>query len=313
MKISTKKILLLSIGIILALSLLVGCPATYEPEPEPDENEYHIPMFILTREEGSGTRAAFEQLFANNGFGTHTFENSFDMMFAVDSDFFTIGYVSLGLKDDFIVKAVDINGITPTIENVLNGSYNFIRPLNIVTQQGLSDVAEDFYNFILSAEGQDIIEAFGFARIHQGQPFVGTLPPGLVRVDGSSSMAPVLQELGTAYMRLNRNSNIEVATSNSAVGLNVATAEAIYAYNQASPYNLALHPGGLFDIGMVSREITAGELTDGLNSTTIAHDSIAVIINYGNMIDGLSSETVSAIFNGEVNNWLDPIFEAYRD
>ena len=312
MKTSIKKLLLLGICIILALSLLGACtPADEQYDPQPDPDEPHIPMFIIIREEGSGTRAAFEELFANNSFGTHTFYSSLHMQYAVESDFFTIGYISLGFKDDF-VKALYIDGVAPTLENVINGSYRFTRPFNLITRQDFSGVAQDFYNFILSLEGQDILEAHGFARVHQGQPFSGTLEPGLVRINGSSSMAAVMEELAFAYMYLNRNSSIEIQATNSAVGLEFAPEDSIYVYQQASPYNLYLHPGAIFDIGMVSREVAINELAANLNSTTIAHDGIAVIVNHANAINGLDSEAVSAIFNGEIDNWLDDVFEQYR-
>ena len=308
----TKRTLLLCFIVILSLGLLVGCPATEEEPPQPDPDQAYIPMFVLVREEGSGTRAAFEQLFLNNNAGTHTFYSNIDMLDAVASEFLTIGYISLGAKNYFI-KALYIDGVAPTAENVISGSYSFTRPFNIITRQAVSDTTQDFYNFILSAEGQDILEEHGFARVHQGQPFAGTLAPGLVRINGSSSMAPVMQELASAYMSLNLNSFIEIKVTNSAAGLEAITVDSASMYHQASPENLYLSANGHFDIGLVSYALASAELAANLNSTTIAYDGIAVIVNHANAINGLDSEVISAIFNGEINNWLDPIFDEYRD
>ena len=294
MKHSLKKILLLSIAAILAIGLLTGCPGSEDPDTGtgPDlDPEAHIPIYALVREEGSGTRAAFEDFFAAAGDAAYTVEGSLDMLLTVSHEMITIGYISVAFMNES-VKALYIDGIAPTVENIANGSYRFTRPFQVATRQDMSGVTRDFYNFILSAEGQDIIEAHGLARTGPGQPFAGSLPPGLVQISGSSSMAPVMEALGFAYMGLNRNSNVEIHISNSATGIE------------------AVAENG-FDIGMVSFEATTAELA-GLNSTTIAYDGIAIIVNHANAVNSLSSDLVSAIFAGEIDNWLEPAFEDHR-
>ena len=251
---------------------------------------------VNSREDGSGTRGAFIELFGveeKAADGTKVDNTTVDanitnstsvMMTSVAGDPYAIGYISLGSLND-TVKAVKIDGAEATTENVANGSYKVARPFNIVTKDGLSDVAQDFVDYIMSAEGQDIIEQNGYIKIDQNAAaYAGSKPEGKIVVAGSSSVSPVMEKLKEAYLAVNTNADIEIQTSDSTTGV-TSTQE------------------GICDIGMASRDLKDTE-TD-VKATTIAQDGIAVIVNNENPVENLTSEQVKSIFTGETTTWAD--------
>ena len=179
---------------------------------------------VNSREDGSGTRGAFIELFGveekaadgtkvdNTTVEANITNSTAVMMTSVAGDPYAIGYISLGSLND-TVKAAKIDGAEATTENVANGSYKVARPFNIVTKDGLSDVAKDFVDYIMSAEGQDIIEQNGYIKIHQNAAaYAGSKPEGKIVVAGSSSVSPVMEKLKEAYLAVNTNADIEIYT-----------------------------------------------------------------------------------------------------
>ena len=251
---------------------------------------------VNSREDGSGTRGAFIELFGveekaadgtkvdNTTVEANITNSTAVMMTSVADDPYAIGYISLGSLND-TVKAVKIDGAEATTENVANGTYKVARPFNIVTKDGLSDVAQDFVDYIMSAEGQDIIEQNGYIKIDQNAAaYAGSKPAGKIVVAGSSSVSPVMEKLKEAYLAVNTNADIEIQTSDSTTGI-TSTQE------------------GICDIGMASRDLKDTE-TD-VKATTIAQDGIAVIVNNENPVENLTSEQVKSIFTGETTTWAD--------
>lgn len=250
---------------------------------------------VYSREDGSGTRGAFVELFGieqknENGEKVDytTVEaiitNSTDvMMTSVSGDTYGIGYISLGSLND-TVKAVKINGVEATIDNIKAGTYTVARPFNIATAGEISEVTQDFINFIMSAEGQAVVEGKGYIPVAGTESFVSNGAAGKIVVGGSSSVTPVMEKLMEAYLAINTAAEIELSTSDSSTGMS-QTAD------------------GTIDIGMASRDIKDSELESGLTGTTIAMDGIAVIVNHENPIDDLSSEAVRAIFMGAAYQW----------
>lgn len=251
---------------------------------------------VNSREDGSGTRGAFIELFGveekaadgtkvdNTTVEANITNSTAVMMTSVAGDPYAIGYISLGSLND-TVKAAKIDGAEATTENVANGSYKVARPFNIVTKDGLSDVAKDFVDYIMSAEGQDIIEQNGYIKIDQNAAaYAGSKPEGKIVVAGSSSVSPVMEKLKEAYLAVNTNADIEIQTSDSTTGV-VSTQE------------------GICDIGMASRDLKDTET--GVTATTIAQDGIAVIVNNENPVENLTSDQVKSIFTGETTVWAD--------
>ena len=275
-----KKIL----AMVLAM-ILVICSAALAEE-----------INVISREDGSGTRGAFIELFgieqkdADGNKVDYTTDdaditNSTSvMMTSVAGNPAAIGYISLGSLNE-TVKALEIDGVAASVENVKTGDYKVVRPFNIATRSELSEAAQAFIAFILSADGQAVVEANGYIAAAEGaEAFAGSDVSGKVVVAGSSSVTPVMEKLREAYLALNPNAEIEVQQSDSTAGMTAAI-------------------DGVCDIGMASRELKDSELEAGLTSTVIARDGIAVIVSNDNPATGLTADQVRAIYMGEVTDW----------
>ena len=249
---------------------------------------------IVSREDGSGTRGAFIELFGiqeemdGEKVDMTTEEaqitNSTSvMMTTVAGDEYAIGYISLGSLDES-VKALKIDGAEATAENLKSGDYKVSRPFNIATKKDLdNEVAKDFINYIMSAEGQKVVEDNGYIAVEGAEAFEGTQPSGKAVVGGSSSVSPVMEKLAEAYKEVNPNAEIELQTTDSTTGMTSAI-------------------DGSYDIGMASRELKEEEIAE-LDAKVIATDGIAVIVNNNNAMDELSSDQVKAIYTGEALTW----------
>ena len=249
---------------------------------------------VVSREDGSGTRGAFVELFGieeevngeNVDMTTEeaNITNSTSvMMSTVAQDEYAIGYISLGSLDDS-VKAVKIDGSEATAENIKNGSYKISRPFNIATKEDLSDAAQDFEDFILSTEGQKVVEDNKYIPLDDVSDYKSNGASGKVVVAGSSSVSPVMEKLKEAYQAVNSDVEVEIQTSDSTTGMQNAI-------------------DGVCDIGMASRELKDSEKEAGLTPTVIAMDGIAVVVNNDNPTDELSSDQVKSIFTGDVLTW----------
>jgi len=253
---------------------------------------------VISREEGSGTRGAFIELFGieqKNEDGEKTDYTTDDcditnstsvMMTSVAGNDCAIGYISLGSMNE-TVKALLIDGVKASVENIKNGSYKVARPFNIATKSEVSDSAKDFIAFIMSAEGQAVIEANGYIAVAEDAPaFDGGKVSGKIVIAGSSSVTPVMEKLKEAYENMNPNVEIELQQSDSSSGM----ASAI---------------DGVCDIGMASRELKESELEKGLTGLTIAMDGIAVIVSLDNPVEGLTTEQVRDIYMGVITDWSE--------
>ena len=250
---------------------------------------------VVSREDGSGTRGAFVELFGveeeeNGEKVDKTTEdaiitnNTEIMMTTVKGDDLAIGYVSLGSLNDS-VKALSIDGVEATAENIENGTYKISRPFNIATKEDISEVAQDFIDFIMSDDGQNVINESGYITVSDGT-FSSNGATGKIVVAGSSSVTPVMEKLKEAYEKVNTGATIEIQESDSTTGMNAAI-------------------DGTCDIGMASRELKDSEASKGLESITIAMDGIAVIVNTNNELSDITSENVKEIFTGGVTSWKD--------
>lgn len=248
---------------------------------------------VISREAGSGTRGAFVELIGieerlpnGNKVDRTTIEamiaNKTDVVLvSVAGNTYSIGYISLGSLNDR-VKALNVDGVEPSQENIAAGLYKVARPFNIATKEEPTGVIKDFINFILSKEGQ-VIVSDNYIPVVDGESFVSDGSSGRIVVAGSSSVSPLMEKLAEAYVAINKNADIELQTSDSTAGM-VGAIE------------------GTADIGMASRAMTAAEL-EQLNGIVIAQDGIAVIVNNDNPIDDLTAEQIRDIFIGELTSW----------
>ena len=253
---------------------------------------------VVSREDGSGTRGAFIELFGiqeevdGEKVDMTTEEANITnstsvMMSTVAQDEYSIGYISHGYMDD-TVKALKIDGTEATADNIKAGTYKISRPFNIAVKEGLSDAAQDFVNFILSTEGQEVVADNKYIPLDDTQAYASNGASGKVVVAGSSSVSPVMEKLKEAYASANSNVEIEIQTSDSTTGMQNTI-------------------DGVCEIGMASRELKDSELEQGLTPTVIALDGIAVVVNNDNPTDDMTSDQVKSIFTGDVLTWEDAL------
>lgn len=250
---------------------------------------------VVSREDGSGTRGAFIELFGieekdangkkvDNTTDDATITNSTEvMMTTVAGDEAAIGYTSLGALNSSI-KALKVDGAEATAANVKSGTYKISRPFNIATKGTVSEVTQDFINYILSEDGQKIVESNGYISQGNSGAFTSNGASGKIVVAGSSSVTPVMEKLLEAYQKVNTGAKIELQESDSTTGMTAAI-------------------DGTCDIGMASRELKDSEKSAGLTNQVIALDGIAVIVNNKNSASNITSEQVKAIFTGETTDW----------
>ena len=206
------------------------------------------------------------------------------MMTTVAGDDYAIGYASLGSVNDTI-KALNVDGVEATAENVSNGKYTLARPFNIVTSKsGVSAVAQDFINFIMSDDGQKIISDNKYIEVDSTGAFESDKSTGSIVVAGSSSVTPVMEKLAEAYKKVNSGAEIEIQESDSTTGVTNAI-------------------NGTCDIGMASRDLKDTEIKENIEATVIAMDGIAVIVNKNNTLDDITTDQIAKIFKGEVTTW----------
>ncbi len=277
-----KKVFATTLVLGLAATSLIACEKTTSSE-----------INVVSREEGSGTRGAFVELTGieeddvDNTTDSASISNSTEVVITtVADDEAAIGYISLGSLND-TVKAVTVDGVEATAENVSDGSYSIARPFNIATNGDASDAAADFISYIMSAEGQAIIEDNGYiAADSDADSYEATDAEGEIVIAGSSSVSPVMEKLIEAYEEVNGNVTVELQESDSTTGMTSVL-------------------DGLCDIGMASRELKDSELEEGLDATVIAQDGIAVIVNTENEVDNLTLDQIKEIYVGDITDWSE--------
>lgn len=286
MKTRTSKLAAIFTSVALAAAMLASCGGSSDK------------ITVISREDGSGTRGAFIELTGieekdSNGNKTDNTKKdalickSTDVVLTqVSGDKNAIGYISFGSLND-TVKALKVEGVEPSTATIESGDYKIVRPFNIAVKDGLSDAAQDFENYILSSEGQDIIEKAGYIKIDKSAAaYTSNNASGKVVVSGSSSVTPVMEKLAEAYQKANTNVTVDVQQSDSSTGIKDAI-------------------NGTSDIGMASRDISDDELSQGIKSVTIAQDAIAVIVNKDNAVDDITMDEIKAIYTGSKTTWSD--------
>ena len=276
-------VILMVSAVILSLSFASGA------------SETNSKINVISREEGSGTRGAFVELTGveEKIDGVKIDQTTLDAEIAsstsvvittVEGDKNAIGYISLGSLSDK-VKAIEVDGVYPTTESVKSGEYKISRPF-VMAYKTLSETAEDFLKFVMSSNGQDIVAKKGYIRVDDSNKYTyeSNKKSGSVTISGSSSVYPVMEVLVEAYMALNPDVKVILMQSDSTTGINDAIS-------------------GKSDIGLSSRNLKASELEKGLEYNVMAMDGIAVIVNNGNAVKSLSSETIRDIYKGLVTTW----------
>ena len=311
MKITNKKILAatLSLGLILS-----GCGKDQKAEEKPAEtettetaeapaenkeastenaNQEDYDFTVVSREEGSGTRGAFIELVgleeevdgAKEDMTTQEaiVQNSTNaVMQTVSQDAEAIGYISLGSLND-TVKALKIEGVEATEENIVNGTYKISRPFNLAFKEAeINDLAKDFLKFCLSEEAQALTLEEGYVPLKDTEKYEPAKLSGTLTVAGSTSVTPLMQKMAEKYQELNPDAKIEIQSTGSSAGI-----EAVI--------------DGAADIAMASRELKDEE-KDKLAVEVIATDGIAVVVNPASKVEDLTMDQLKQIFKGELKN-----------
>lgn len=302
-----RKLAVLALSAVLVMGTMTGCGSTNSDAKNSDNAgtnksassetgfDTSKDISVVSREDGSGTRGAFIELTGveekdadGNKVDNTTLDASITnstevMMTTVSGNDYAIGYASLGSLND-TVKAVKVGGVEATADNINAGTYTLARPFNIVTGDSVSEVAQDFINYIMSEDGQKIISDNGYIEVENTGSFTSSKVKGSIVVAGSSSVTPVMEKLKEAYAKVNSNASIEIQESDSTTGVNSAIE-------------------GTCDIGMASRDLKDEE--KGVKATAIAKDGIAVIVNNNNTIDDLTVDQIKDIFTGAITTWAD--------
>lgn len=281
------KVVTLSLAALMVLGL-AGCGGGSQ-----ESSDGVGDITVISREEGSGTRDAFVEITGvmeddiDRTVDTAEISNSTSVVTqSVAGNEAAIGYISLGSMSDE-VKSLKLNGVEATVDNVKSGDYELQRPFNIVTKGELEKLPQDFVDFIMSADGQAIIEEEGYIAVSDGaEQYEASGLEGTITLAGSTSVAPVMEVLADKYKELNEGVTIEIQQTGSGAGIQ-STIE------------------GVCDIGMASRELKDEEASEGLDSQEIALDGIAVIVNTANAVEDLSMDQLMKIFTGEITSWSE--------
>ncbi len=289
--------LILALAMVLSASIVLSACGD---EKSGDDGEKNDKISVISREEGSGTRGAFIELVGieekndqgekiDNTVDTAVITNSTSVaMTSVSEDEASIGYISLASLND-TVKALKIDGVEPTVENIQNGEYPIARNFNLVTGDNLSELGKDFINFILSTEGQKTVSENGYIELTEAGKYEASdavNEGGKITIGGSSSVTPLMEKLAEAYKKINPKVEVMVQQSDSTTGVTSAI-------------------DGSVDIGMASRDLKDTETDQGVKATVIAKDGIAVIVHKDSKQEELTLEQVKDIFTGKITKWSE--------
>lgn len=287
-----KKVLAVGVIAAIAATMFTACGSSSSGSSDSDASGK---ISVISREEGSGTRGAFIELFGietkdkdgnktDNTIKDAEITNSTAVMIqTVQGNKAAIGYISLGSLASS-VKALKVDGNEASVENVKKGTYKVSRPFNIVIGKKTNAAAKDFINYIMSKEGQKIVEKEGYVPEDTSKTYSKSDASGKISVAGSSSVTPLMEKLAEAYQKVNSDVKVEVQESDSTTGITSATE-------------------GVCNIGMASRDLEKEETDKGVKSKEIARDGIAVIVNKDNSLSEITSEQVQKIYTGEITKW----------
>lgn len=291
-----RKCAAVAVSVLCLTGALAGCGSSSSSSGSTDTKAASSKnITVVSREDGSGTRGAFIELVGveqKDSSGKKIDMTSEDavvvnstatVITTVAGDESSIGYISLGALNS-TVKAVKVGGVEATADNVKNGSYKLSRPFNIATKGTPNELSQDFINYIMSADGQKIVEDNGYISESNTGTFTSAGSTGKIVVAGSSSVTPVMEKLIEGYKKVNSGATIELQESDSTTGMTAVK-------------------DGTCDIGMASRELKDSEKSAGLTSQAIALDGIAVVVNSKNSISDMTIDQIKSVYTGETTEW----------
>ncbi|KXO16774.1 phosphate ABC transporter, phosphate-binding family protein [Clostridiales bacterium KA00134] len=282
------------VALILCLGAsLVACGDDKKENSTAKETKASSSINVITREQGSGTRSAFTELTGvlvkdgntktDKTYAEAAVQSSTDaVLTTVQNDAAAIGYISLGSLNDN-VKALKVEGIEATAENIKSNAYKLARPFNLAYKKDVDEKTKDLVNFIMYDEGQKICEAQGYVANANKIAYQAIDNDAKLTVAGSTSITPLMEKLVEAYKVKNPKVEINIQSNGSSAGMTAAME-------------------GTAQIGMASRELNDEE-KNALDFTVIARDGIAVIVNKENTAENVTIENLRQIFTGELTDW----------
>lgn len=293
-----KKTLSILTSVLMVTLIFTGCAKEQAPTGKQPASSFNADkdITVVARDAASGTRGAFHEIMGiiqkqgdtqndNLVVGALEFDGTDKVITAVEGDKYGIGYISLGSVSDR-TKAIAVNDVKPTVENVKSGEYSVQRPFLLVTKGTESDLVKDFLSFTESTQGQQITTDMKFIGVAEdAKDYIASGMSGTIKIAGSTSVTPLMEKLQEAYTALNPNVNFEMQSNGSSQGIKAAI-------------------DGSYDIGMSSRELKKEEVSQ-LNRHVLAIDGIAVIVNNENPNDNLAAEDITGIYTGEIAKWSE--------
>lgn len=291
MKLRKSVVALLAACTVLGMT---GCSGSGDRAMEPVEGLERLGSIqVIAREEGSGTRSTFAQLVdfeaKEQGAGktdltrkdARIADDAETVIAAVETDTAAIGYVSRGtLGADSKVKILSIDGKGV---DESSGKYPLSRSFYLAYSGKLSELEQDFLMYVHGA-GQAVVEK-NYEPVGKSSTFLSNKSKGVIRINGSTSVAPLMEELADDYRKKNPNAKIQVTRSDSTDGLTQAMA-------------------GKCDFGMSSRELMDYE-KELLDYEVIANDNIAVVVNQGNPLSNITLDLLKKIYTGDLQKWSE--------
>jgi phosphate transport system substrate-binding protein len=235
-------------------------------------------IIVVAREEGSGTRAAFEEMVMDESLITNMAilqPSNGAVRTTVATTPNSIGFLSFGYLDAS-VKVLAVDGVEATVANVLNESYTIARPLYFLTKEQPTGLVKEFIDYCLSVEAQAVV-------IEEGYISVAELS-GTITEAGSTTVQPIAEKFANTFSAMFPNVTITIQGGGSSVGVKSAD-------------------DGTVDIGAASRELKSSE--PPLVKHLLCRDGIAIVTDPANTVSGLTTEQVRYIFAGGITNWSE--------
>ena len=192
-------------------------------------------------------------------------------------------------KDDAKFEIMNVEGVDATVDNVVNGSYTLQRGLILATKGTASGAVADLISYVLSAEGQAIVEDNDYIAVDSSAPaYKSTIDDKTsysITIQGSTTVNPIMMAVEEEYEKIHPNVRISITANGSGTGAAAAI-------------------DGTADIGMLSRDLKTSETDAGLVPTVIGKDGIAIIVNKSvTGIDNLTLDQIAKIYDGTYTNW----------
>ena len=239
---------------------------------------------VISREEGSGTRAEFETLLKLPDSDWGTVADSTEAVLAkVQEDKNAIGYVAYSSVSDIEEKILQVDGVLPSEETISKDSYPLCRDYYLAYDGELTEVERDFITYVMT-KGQEIVKDY-CVPVKNTVTFLSDKSKGTIRIEGSTSMEAMINSLAEDYEKENPNAEIEVKATDSSRGLTAAIS-------------------GSCDLAMSSRELKDYE-AELLETKSIGRDAIAIVVNKENPVENLTVKQIAKLYSGEYKKWAD--------